>query len=542
MKLNTQEIKAAVNIIDIIGSAVTLRKAGAEFVGLCPFHKDNSPSLYVNDQKQVFICRACGVGGDVVDFIREFENLSFVEAIDELAKAAGIEISEEKRDVRPSMILKANERALELYRVKAPLDWIKERGYPESFEKTFQVGLAPASGRYIYEHAKREGWLDEAVMAGLVREDKDKPGEYYDFFRNRVIFPIISSKRLIAFGGRDISGNARAKYLNSSEHLLYSKSRIFYGIDLARRSSKKKKEMVVSEGYTDLWALHRAGLSNSLATCGTALTPEHGKILARMVDGVVLCYDGDLAGAKAVHRALGVCLGAGLPVRIAKPPDGMDPDDMDPQALSDLVKEAPDAIQYYANEFSDIDVRHQKRMLEDLRRFIYGSPSSILKGLYLNEVERHFKVELKPPSESPSDDTVVDVMQRAVYAVMQDYGNADILFEDVPDKAITGSQALSYLFKMWSSGADPSTWVMAAPESTKKKLVSSIGSLKFTKKSVARVRLLILHKHLTDQMIRIEEKISTAESLGNDANRFIEEWERVDKERRIVDADLRVSV
>ena len=356
------------------------------------------------------------------------------------------------------------------------------------------------------------------------------------------MMPIVVNQRVIAFGGRDLTENARAKYLNSSEHLLYNKSRTFYGLDMARRISKRKRELVISEGYTDLWALHRAGLQNSLATCGTALTADHARILARLVDGVVLCYDGDLPGQKAVHRGLEICLGAGLPVRVAQPPSGSDPDDLDSEVLARLVREAPDAITHYAQAYSGIKVRDQRRLLEDLRRYIYGSPSSVLRSLYLNEVQRLFRIELKPPKKDEPEDKTVDVLQRAVFAIMQDYDNADVIFEELPIEAIRANKALAHLHEACREGHDPATWVSAAPESVKKKLVSSIGLLRFTKNSVKRIRLLILHQYLTNRMICIEDKISSAESLGNDPARFLDEWEEVDQERSKLDADLYVSV
>lgn len=538
MAYKVQDIKAAVNIVDVVSQHVSLRRAGNEYVGLCPFHNDTTPSLYVNEDKQLYLCRACSTGGDVLGFISELENLSFQEAVGELAKIAGIDITEEVADNRPQRIISANMKALELFRKRPPVDWVTERGYDKSFADDWQIGYAPKSGKYIYHHALGNGWLDDALLAGLVK--KDEKGQHYDFFRDRVIFPIFVSKRLVGFGGRDFSGFARAKYLNTAENAVYNKSRVLYGIDAARRAGKRRKELVVGEGYMDEWAFHRGKLPNSVATGGVALTQQHATMLSRLVDGVVLCYDGDQAGEKATMRALGVCFGAGLPVRIARPPDGSDPDDMDPKELARIIKEAPDAIRYYKDKYGDLAVRHKKRLIEQLGKFISECPNRTLKDISIDQVKSLFKVDVSVANSK--DDAAVDVLQRAVYAIMQSGDNAEPIFNDLPPEAIRGNIALQYLYECWKGEKDQAEWVSGAAENVRKRLVAAMNQLFFSERSVIRIRLLILDRYYNNLMSSLEEKIATAEAIDSSTDKYVVEWEDLNKKRSKVNADLRVSL
>ena len=438
MKLKVQEIKEAVNIVEVITTYLPLRRAGREYVGVCPFHNDTTPSLSVNEDKQLFLCRACSTGGDVLDFIGKIENLSFQESVLEVARIGGIEVEEGVVDKKPLQIIEANKRALKLYQRSVPLEWIKERGYSEAFASEWNSGFAPKSGKFLHDIAKREGWLDSAILAGLVK--RDSKGEHYDFFRNRYMFPIESSRRIVGFGARDASGMARAKFLNTSENPVYNKSRILYGLDSARRASGKHKEMIVAEGYMDLWAFRRAGMAHSVSTSGIALTKQHALILSRMVDGIVLCYDGDKAGEKATMLALGICYGAGLPARIARPPAGLDPDDMDPVDLKALIKNAEDAIEYYHSKYGSTQIRHQKRLIEKLTEYIQNCPSRTLRGISKRQIKSFFKVDIEEtPVETKGD--VVGIFQRSVYAIMQDYSNAGIIFRELKRDHLTHSHS-----------------------------------------------------------------------------------------------------
>ena len=506
MKLKVEEIKAAVNIVDVISTYTPLRRAGKELVGICVFHSDTTPSLYVNEDKQVFLCRACSVGGDILDFISQIENLSFQESVVELARIGGIEVEHGTVDKKPLEIIDANKRAMELYRRDVPLDWIKSRGYTKAFADEWKSGYAPKSGQFLFKIAKQEGWLDAAIMAGLVK--RDKKGDHYDFFRDRYMFPIVSSKRLVAFGGRR-AGMARAKFLNSSESAVYSKSKILYGLDSARQAAGKKKEMVVSEGYMDLWACRRAGIINSVATTGVAFTAQHATIVSRMVDGVVLCYDGDQAGEKATMLALGVCFNAGLPVRIARPPEGSDPDDMDPKELKKLIKKAPDAIEYYHDKYGHLPVRHQKRLIDTLAGYIHECPSRTLHDISKQQIKTFFKVDIVDAPAKPNSD-VVGLAQRGVYAVMQDYANADKLFKGLERDHVKGDPALLYLYDAWKDNIESSSWVSRAPEKIRKQLISAINQLKFSQKSIQRLHILILDEALNKAMADIEERIGIA--------------------------------
>jgi len=337
-----EQIRAASDIVDVLGSYLPLKRAGANFVTLCPFHKEKTPSFNVNPHRQIFHCFGCHKGGDVFTFVKEYEGVSFTEAVRRLAERARIPLEltddpaqRERRYLKESLLqiheaitlrwqaALANEAAGQIAR-----DYLQKRGVPPEAVKLFRLGYAPDAWDDTVNLAKSKGFeWSLAEQAGLILR-KEGSDHYYDRFRGRLIFPICDEQgRVIGFSGRVLSGDEKtAKYVNSPETPIFTKGKVFFGLDKSKRALLEAGYAVVCEGQLDLIACHRAGVPNVVAPQGTALTAEHTRILKRYVDEVVLCFDSDVAGRNAAIRSLDDLIGSGLAIRVAAIPSPHDPD------------------------------------------------------------------------------------------------------------------------------------------------------------------------------------------------------------------------
>ena len=341
-----QRILQVTDIVRIIGEQISLRPKGRELAGLCPFHDDKNPSMYVSPAKQIFKCFSCGVGGDVFSFVMNYHKMTFPEAMRHLADRAGITLSqrgstEESSDTAGrsmrQRITTANEQALSFYHEmldrdrcgECARDYVRHRNIDVRMQQSFQLGYSPDSWDELSRHVVRKGWDIEAFeAAGLVIRRKEG-GSYYDRFRHRLIFPIFDAVgRPIAFGGRKLCDEDEPKYLNSPETSLFDKSVTLYGLHQAKKPVISTKTAVIVEGYTDVIAAHQSGEDNVVATLGTALTGGHVSELRRYADRVVLVFDADEAGQKAADRAVEIFLADDLDVAIAILPVGQDPADL----------------------------------------------------------------------------------------------------------------------------------------------------------------------------------------------------------------------
>ncbi len=329
------EIRERIDIVDLIGRYLSLKPSGRNFVGLCPFHNEKTPSFNVNRERQMWHCFGCGEGGHVFAFLMRNENLTFPEAVRQLARECGIEIKDEEGGERGSTetLVLANEVAQGVYRQAlaspegaAARAYLAHRGLDAETQERFGVGLAPDRWDAVASALRTRQIANEiGERAGLLAPRRD--GGAYDRLRGRVTFPIQDVRgRCIGFGGRALGPDQEPKYLNTPETALFRKREAFFGFPMALEPMRRSGRAVVVEGYFDLVALHRAGVTETVATCGTALTPEHAKNLRRRAREVVLLFDGDAAGEKAVTRALEVLLPEGLRVRAAQLPAGDDPD------------------------------------------------------------------------------------------------------------------------------------------------------------------------------------------------------------------------
>lgn len=337
-----EQIRAASDIVDVIGGYLPLKRAGGNFTALCPFHKEKSPSFNVNPQKQIFHCFGCHKGGDVFTFVKEYENIGFVDAVRRLAERAKIPIevdqnpaAQESRHLKDTLLqiheqitqrwqsALANEAAGQLAR-----DYLAQRGVSEEAVKLFRLGAAPEAWDDTVNWAKSKGH-DLAVVekAGLILK-KEGSDRYYDRFRGRLMFPICDEQgRVIGFSGRVLSGDEKtAKYVNSPETPIFTKSKVFFGLDKSKRAILDAGYAIVCEGQLDLIACYMGGVQNIVAPQGTAFTDQHARIIKRYVDEVVLCFDSDEAGQNAAVRSLDSLIASGLAVRVAVVPSPHDPD------------------------------------------------------------------------------------------------------------------------------------------------------------------------------------------------------------------------
>jgi DNA primase len=336
-----EEVRSRADIVEVIGAHVRLRRAGRNFVGLCPFHNEKTPSFSVSPERGFFHCFGCGEGGTVFDFIIRIEGLTFPEALQSLAKRYGVMLAERSADNiagrgpaqgdRASM-LAANQVAAEFYANvlwntsdgELARDYLKTRGITGETARAFMLGFAPQRAANLTAILQKRGLLEPALRLGLAK--KDQSGTAYDMFRARLMFPIRDAQgQVIGFGGR-VLDNRLPKYINSAESPLYSKARALYGLAEARPTISKADRAIVVEGYIDVIALSQAGFKDTVATLGTALTIEQLRLLSRYTRNIMACFDGDNAGRQASLRALEVFLQAGLLARGVFVPQGYDPD------------------------------------------------------------------------------------------------------------------------------------------------------------------------------------------------------------------------
>lgn len=346
-RADIERVLGATDIVRVVRERVELRQKGREWVGLCPFHDDRSPSMFVSPTKQIFKCFACGAGGDALSFVQKYDGVEFLQALEHLAEVAGVELTPRGQRApsgagrsERAAAMEANTFAQDFFRRtlvdpnagRAAREMIQRRGISAEMVDAFGVGAAPSGWDGLLQAAlKARRPIDALEIAQLVRA-REQGGGHYDVFRNRLMFPIHDQGgRVIAFGGRRLSEDDPAKYLNSPESVLFKKSTVLYGLWKATAGIRQSGFCIVTEGYTDTIACHQAGFTNTVATLGTAFTPEHAGLLRRLCSRVVLLFDGDEAGLSAADRAAGVLFAEPLDVQIAilgRDDGAKDPDEL----------------------------------------------------------------------------------------------------------------------------------------------------------------------------------------------------------------------
>ncbi|MDW7979574.1 MAG: DNA primase, partial [Verrucomicrobiales bacterium] len=370
-----EQIRAANDIVDVVSSYIPLKRAGSNFVALCPFHREKTPSFNVNPRLQIFHCFGCHRGGDVFAFVQQYENIGFIDAVRRLAERAGIKLEFEKdpayvqaRHLR-DRLLQIHEQIAQRWQMclandaaaRPAREYLAARGVPPEAVKLFRLGYAPEAWDDTVNWAKSKGFELELVeKAGLIIRRESGDG-WYDRFRGRLIFPICDEQgRVIAFSGRVLQADDKtAKYVNSPETPIFTKSKVFYGLDKTKRALLDSGFAIVCEGQLDLIRCFMAGIQNVVAPLGTALTTEHTRILRRYVNEVLLCFDSDDAGQAAAVRSLDNLLASGLAIRVAVMPAPHDPDSYIKQhgagPFMELVSGAKEFFDYYLDRLCRIN-------------------------------------------------------------------------------------------------------------------------------------------------------------------------------------------
>lgn len=398
-------IRSQTDIVDVVSDYVTLRRSGKNYMGLCPFHDEKTPSFSVNPEKQIFHCFGCGKGGSVFTFLVEHENVTFVEAVHHIARRLNITIPDTQGEreagseaeslarVTRFAALFFHDRLLNSDRDSVVRKYAEKRGLSEETIKSFGLGYAPDSWNDLLSAAREKGiGADWLVKAGLAKTGEQRT---YDAFRKRLIFPIQApSGRVVGFGGRALSDEDQPKYLNSPESPIYRKSQVLYGLYQARDALRRQGQALVVEGYMDLLGLHEQGIQGVVALCGTALTREQARLLARYGQQAYLVYDSDQAGVRATWRAIEPLVESGLWTRIVRLPEDYDPDsyvrEHGPDGFMKLVEQADslaDFMGYHANLQA---AGERDEVFRTLAGLIRKTSNLVHREMYREEAERRF--------------------------------------------------------------------------------------------------------------------------------------------------------
>ncbi|NFD76255.1 DNA primase [Clostridium botulinum] len=396
------------DIVDVISGDIKLKNSGRNYFGLCPFHHEKTPSFSVSQDKQIYKCFGCGEAGNVVTYVMKTKNVAFPEAIKILAERVNIDIEEDKKENTNNpkdKIYKINVDAARyffnnLIINKNAINYFLNRGVTKSIIKRFGLGYSKDSWDGLLRHLKTKGYTElDMLSAGLII--KSKNGSYYDRFRNRVMFPVFDYRgKVIGFGGR-VLNNAKPKYLNSPETMVFKKGINLYGLNYAVKENKDKV-LIIVEGYMDCITLHQYGIKNSVASLGTALTTNQARLLKRYADKVIISYDSDTAGQLATQRGLEILKDVGLGVEILTVPDGKDPDQFvkahGKESYLKLVKEALPLIEYKIKiSKQDLNIGNKRQAIQYIDRYIKIIPNldPVEKDMYIRRLSEETNIEIQ---------------------------------------------------------------------------------------------------------------------------------------------------
>ena len=407
-----EEIRSSNDIIDVISQYVTLKRSGRNYFGLCPFHNEKSPSFSVSPDKQIFHCFGCGVGGNVFHFVMKIENISFVESVQMLADRAGINLptstnyEDEKIAKLKAKVYDVNQFTAEYYHKnlyrpesKAGQEYIKKRKLDNNTLKSFMIGF---SGQFdeLYKALRKEGFEDEEILAsGLV--NKSREGMYIDRYRNRVMFPIQDVRnRVIAFGGR-VLDDSKPKYINSPENIVYSKGRNLFGLNVAKKNNPgMMKRLLIVEGYMDAISLFQRGITNVVASLGTALTDAQGRLLRKSTEQVILGYDADGAGQAAIVRGMDILQSMGCDIRVLQISGAKDPDEFvvkyGPDRFRKCMDDAISVVEYKVKnlkkELNLDNVSDKIKFLNAIAKILSEVNNSMEREVYVDKIADTYNI------------------------------------------------------------------------------------------------------------------------------------------------------
>lgn len=434
------QVLQATDIVELIGQSVALKRGGKDYVGLCPFHQEKSPSFHVSPTKQFYHCFGCREHGNAIDFVMKRDRIEFIEALKLLGERAGLEMPKygggnKQKSGERQMLLDAHSAACSFFQQtlahpeigKPAREYLEKRGFTAESVKQFQIGLAPASWDGLMRSPLMKKFTPQELHLGGLVKARDNNSGFYDTFRNRLMFPIRDEVgRIIAFGGRVMPGSQDpAKYLNSPETPLFSKSRCAFGLDLGKKRIAESRTVCVVEGYTDVIMAHQFGVSNVVSILGTAMTEQHVSLLKRFADRIVLLFDADAAGDNAADKTVSLFLTQDIEIAIASMPEGLDPDEFllghGAGAFEKVMASATDALtfkwQQLSTRFQTGDLTGQQKAVEAYIQTLAGARAagkvnnlrwgpalarvSKLTGMPTEELYKQFRSNAAAPPRAP---------------------------------------------------------------------------------------------------------------------------------------------
>ena len=444
------EIRSRNDIVSTISQYMTLKRKGRNYFGLCPFHNEKSPSFSVSPDKQIFHCFGCGVGGDVINFVKKIENIGFLDSVRLLAEKSGIQLpndiskAEEENIKLKNRVYKINELAAKFYHEnlykptsKIAQDYIKKRKLNNATLKSFLMGYASNSSNELLRYLKEQGFTEEELLASCLIGKSDRG--YYDKFRNRLMIPIRDERgRFIAFGGR-VLDDSKPKYINSPENIVYSKGRNLFGLNVAREGVHGPlKRLLIVEGYMDAISLYQRGITNVVASLGTALTDSQGRLLRRNTEQVILGYDADGAGQQAIIRGMEILKSMDIDIRILQISGAKDPDEyvlkFGPEKMLKAMDEAISAIEFKIKVLrANLDlnnVNDKVKFLTEIAKILSNVDNNIEREVYIDRISKVYEI---------SKNAIVSEVDKLLYrslAGVTKFEKSNIVLKDTQDSKI----------------------------------------------------------------------------------------------------------
>lgn len=445
-----ERLKAANPIAEVMGSYITMKRTGRDFICLCPFHNEKTPSCHIHPDKEFFHCFGCGAGGDVITFIMKYNNLDYWEAVKFLAERGGIPLPEDnvfnsKRTDTRKRMYEMNKCAAKFFyhQLKTPegkncLDYlINKRKLSLETIKKYGMGYAPNSWSALKSYMFGQGYTEEELEAGsLISRSQNNTKRTFDFFVNRAMFPFIDlTGHIVGFGGRVLSDDDKRKYLNSKDTLCYSKNRFLFSLNFAKNQSVKSKQILLCEGNLDVISLNQAGFENAVASCGTALTTEQAKIISNYAEQVIICYDSDGAGQKATSRAIPILSEAGLKTTVIKMTGAKDPDEYIKKFGADhfrnLLNNSEGAINFELNKCKEgINTDTELGKIDYLKKVynvLAGIKSPAERNVYISKISAEQGV-----NKTAIEQEIEYLIKRERYAYNKKDWNRTINFTNRP--------------------------------------------------------------------------------------------------------------
>ena len=444
------EIRSRNDIVSTISQYMTLKRKGRNYFGLCPFHNEKSPSFSVSPDKQIFHCFGCGVGGDVINFVKKIENIGFLDSVRLLAEKSGIQLpndiskAEEENIKLKNRVYKINELAAKFYHEnlykptsKIAQDYIKKRKLNNATLKSFLMGYASNSSNELLRYLKEQGFTEEELLASCLIGKSERG--YYDKFRNRLMIPIRDERgRFIAFGGR-VLDDSKPKYINSPENIVYSKGRNLFGLNVAREGVHGPlKRLLIVEGYMDAISLYQRGITNVVASLGTALTDSQGRLLRRNTEQVILGYDADGAGQQAIIRGMEILKSMDIDIRILQISGAKDPDEyvlkFGPEKMVKAMDEAISAIEFKIKVLrANLDlnnVNDKVKFLTEIAKILSNVDNNIEREVYIDRISKVYEI---------SKNAIVSEVDKLLYrslAGVTKFEKSNIVLKDTQDSKI----------------------------------------------------------------------------------------------------------